>query len=139
MKFAYVFALAAAATVVSAETNAQRMARGLPPNAPAKRATPASRAKRGSPSNVPNSQCNTGPVQCCNSVETAGNGNRVDQLLGLLGLNVATGTPVGVNCSPISALGVGSGASCTQQPVCCSGNSYNGLVNIGCSPVNIAL
>ena len=42
MKFSVVLALVAAATVVSAETNAQRMARGLAPNAPGKRATPAS-------------------------------------------------------------------------------------------------
>lgn len=40
MRFASVLALAVAATVVSAETNAERMVRGLPPMAPARRATP---------------------------------------------------------------------------------------------------
>lgn len=46
MKFAAVFAVLATAATVSAsvlETNAQRFARGLPPKAPVKRATPASR------------------------------------------------------------------------------------------------
>ncbi|KIJ64703.1 hypothetical protein HYDPIDRAFT_111272 [Hydnomerulius pinastri MD-312] len=111
MKFAYVFALAAAATVVSAETNAQRMARGLPPMAPAKRATPASRAKRTSPSGSPGGSCDTGPIQCCNSMQTAGSGDIVDELLGLLGLDIGAGTPVGVSCSPITAVGTGSGAN----------------------------
>lgn len=37
MKFAAVITFAAAALVVSAETNAQRMARGLPPASPMKR------------------------------------------------------------------------------------------------------
>ncbi|KAF9238071.1 hydrophobin [Melanogaster broomeanus] len=130
MKFAVVVALAAAATVVSAETNAQRMARGLPPNAPAKRATPSFRAKRGSPSSTPTGSCNTGSIQCCSSMQTAGSGGSVDSLLGLLGLSIGSGTPVGLNCVAV----LGTGASCQQQPVCCSDNSYNGLVNIGCSP-----
>ncbi|KAH7883033.1 hydrophobin [Phlebopus sp. FC_14] len=141
MKFTPLLALAAAATVVSAETNAQRMARGLPPMAPAKRATPSYRAKRGSPSNTPTSSCNTGPVQCCNSMQTAGSGGVVDELLSLLGLtgSVSSGTSVGMNCSPITVVGTGSGTSCQQQPVCCENNDYNGLINIGCSPININL
>ena len=40
MKFSAVFLVACAAALVSAETNAERMARGLAPNAPARRATP---------------------------------------------------------------------------------------------------
>lgn len=40
MKVSAVLALIAAVTVVSADTNAQRLARGLAPNAPGKRATP---------------------------------------------------------------------------------------------------
>ena len=47
MKFAAALALVAAATVVSAETNAQRLARGLPPNAPARRASPVDGECRG--------------------------------------------------------------------------------------------
>ncbi|KAJ7807949.1 hypothetical protein B0H13DRAFT_2386098 [Mycena leptocephala] len=58
MKFSTVFiALAAVATVSAArvDTNAYRMARGLPLNPPAQRSTPALAAKRGTPSGVP--QC----------------------------------------------------------------------------------
>ncbi|PSS06513.1 hypothetical protein PHLCEN_2v3680 [Hermanssonia centrifuga] len=51
------------------------------------------------------SQCNTGPVQCCQSVQSASSGGIVD-LLGLLGivlqdLNVL----VGLTCSPVSVIG----------------------------------
>lgn len=40
MKFSAVFFVACAAALVSAETNAARMARGLAPNAPVRRGTP---------------------------------------------------------------------------------------------------
>ncbi|KIK96893.1 hypothetical protein PAXRUDRAFT_98316, partial [Paxillus rubicundulus Ve08.2h10] len=117
----------AAATVVSAETNAQRMARGLPPKAPARRGTPAYGARRGSPSSTPGgSQCNTGPVQCCNSMQKSGDNDEFDDFLGLLGVSVPAGTSVGAGCSPITAVGTGRGASCTQQPVCCENNNFNG-------------
>ncbi|KAJ6568545.1 hypothetical protein B0H19DRAFT_872163, partial [Mycena capillaripes] len=60
MKFSTVFiALTAVATVSAArvDTNAYRMARGLPPNPPAQRSTPALAAKRGTPSGVPVGEC----------------------------------------------------------------------------------
>ena len=46
MKFTAVLTFIAAATVVSAATNAERLARGLGPNAPGKRATPVAGACR---------------------------------------------------------------------------------------------
>jgi len=143
MKFAYVFAfVAAAATTAGAtyagETNANRMARGLPPLPPVRRATPASRARRSSPSGSPG-QCNTGPIQCCDSVQNANEGI-IPELLALLGLTgISPDTKVGTNCSPISGVGVGGGSQCSQEPVCCSNNQFNGLINIGCSPININL
>ncbi|KAF9467917.1 fungal hydrophobin-domain-containing protein [Collybia nuda] len=84
------------------------------------------------------SQCNTGPIQCCNSVQ-ASNAPGLLGLLGLLGvvLGPVTGL-VGLGCSPLSVIGVG-GNSCTAQPVCCTGNTFHGLINIGCSPININL
>jgi len=135
MKFSVVLALIAAATVVSAETNAQRLARGLDPNAPGKRATPVLAARHGSPSGYPGggSQCNTGSAQCCNSVHPAGSGGMVDELLSKVGAVVQLGTQVGVSCTGI----VGKGSDCKQQPVCCEGNSYSGIVNIGCSHISI--
>ncbi|KAH7907315.1 fungal hydrophobin-domain-containing protein [Hygrophoropsis aurantiaca] len=85
------------------------------------------------------SQCNTGSLSCCNSVQAA-DSSAVTTLLGLLGvvLGDLTGS-VGLNCSPITAVGTGSGATCTQEPVCCTNDYYNGLINVGCSPVNLNL
>ncbi|KAG2095058.1 hydrophobin [Suillus cothurnatus] len=132
MKFTSVLALAVAATVVSAETNADRLARGLPPLAPARRGTPVARAKRTSPSSG-SGQCNTGSTQCCDSVSKSGHGGHLDELLGLLAIEVPHNTPCGVSCSPMG----GKGSDCNQEPVCCENNSYNGIINIGCSPINI--
>ncbi|KAF8065012.1 hydrophobin [Lyophyllum atratum] len=141
MKFSTVFAVVAAAAVsvgaVPTETNADRLSRGLPPLPPVRRApTPAGVARRGTPSGTPN-QCNTGPVQCCNSV-TQANNPVAALLIGLLGIVVGPTVAVGLTCSPLSIIGIG-GNSCTSQPVCCTNNSFNGLIAIGCSPININL
>ncbi|KDR79960.1 hypothetical protein GALMADRAFT_1171623 [Galerina marginata CBS 339.88] len=86
----------------------------------------------------PASQCNTGSVQCCQSVQSASSPTAAG-LLGLLGIAVGSVTGlVGVTCSPITAIGVG-GNSCSAQPVCCSNNSFNGVVALGCTPVNLNL
>ncbi|PAV22587.1 hydrophobin [Pyrrhoderma noxium] len=84
-------------------------------------------------------QCNTGPVQCCQSVQDSGSGGLVSTLLGLLGVVLdGVNVPIGLTCSPISVIGLG-GNSCTAQPVCCDNNSFNGLIAIGCTPINIGL
>ncbi|KJA28160.1 hypothetical protein HYPSUDRAFT_212132 [Hypholoma sublateritium FD-334 SS-4] len=84
-------------------------------------------------------QCNSGPIQCCNSMQTASQSATTLGLLGLLGVVVQDITgQVGSNCSPISAIGV-SGNSCTQQTVCCQNNSFNGVIALGCTPININL
>ncbi|KAF5348028.1 hypothetical protein D9758_010050 [Tetrapyrgos nigripes] len=83
-------------------------------------------------------QCNTGPIQCCNSVQSSNTG-LVSGLLGLLGVVLGGVTAqVGVTCTPITVIG-GGGNSCTAQPVCCENNSFNGIIAIGCSPININL
>ncbi|TFK59722.1 fungal hydrophobin [Pluteus cervinus] len=84
------------------------------------------------------SQCNVGSVSCCNQVQSA-NHATVQQLTGLLGivLGGATGQ-VGINCTPVTVIGAG-GNSCSAQPVCCTNNDFNGLINVGCSPVNLNL
>ncbi|KAF4621441.1 hypothetical protein D9613_000153 [Agrocybe pediades] len=88
--------------------------------------------------NEPASQCNTGDLQCCNSVQSASSPS-VAGILGLLGIVVGSVTGlVGANCSPITAIGIG-GNSCSAQPVCCSNNTFNGVVALGCTPVNINL
>lgn len=136
MKFTSAVAVLAAVATVAAstshsETNADRLARGLTPKAPRayQRATPVSRtfntifsspmsvelatllgAKRSTPSSSPGGgQCNTGPVQCCNSVQKAGDknsGGLVENILDLLGLEVAADVLVGLTCSPIDVLGI---------------------------------
>ncbi|KAF8153772.1 fungal hydrophobin-domain-containing protein [Crassisporium funariophilum] len=87
---------------------------------------------------TPASQCNTGDLQCCNSAQAA-NSAAASALLGLLGIVVQDVTAiVGITCSPITAIGVG-GNSCSAQPVCCSNNSFHGVVALGCTPVNLNL
>ncbi|KAK7460981.1 hypothetical protein VKT23_008909 [Stygiomarasmius scandens] len=81
-------------------------------------------------------QCNTGSLQCCDSVEDA-HSDTVQTLLALLGAEVGDITgQVGVTCNPITVIGV-SGNNCNAQPVCCEGNNFNGVLALGCTPVNV--
>ncbi|EJD00318.1 hydrophobin 2 [Fomitiporia mediterranea MF3/22] len=83
-------------------------------------------------------QCNTGPIQCCQSVQPASS-SAASTLLGLLGIVLQDLTvDVGLTCSPISVIGLG-GNDCNASPVCCENNSFNGLIAIGCVPININL
>ncbi|EIW86203.1 fungal hydrophobin [Coniophora puteana RWD-64-598 SS2] len=83
-------------------------------------------------------QCNTGSAQCCNSVKQADD-ESLTGIFGLLGIVVGEVTgQVGVDCSPIGALSSGGG-QCNQHPVCCTNNTFKGLVNLGCSPINVGL
>ncbi|KDR84005.1 hypothetical protein GALMADRAFT_54476 [Galerina marginata CBS 339.88] len=92
-------------------------------------------ARRNEP---PASQCNTGDLQCCDSVQQA-DSPAASKIIALLGITVQDVTAlVGLTCSPISVIGVG-GNSCTAQPVCCENNSFKGVIAIGCTPVNINL
>ncbi|THH11957.1 hypothetical protein EW146_g7871 [Bondarzewia mesenterica] len=102
-------------------------------------ATPAPALKPILARQLPASQCNTGDLQCCNTVESA-SAPSAATLLGLLGI-VLQGVDVlvGLTCTPITVIGLGSGADCVQQPVCCENNNFNGLINIGCTPVNLGL
>ncbi|TBU28460.1 fungal hydrophobin-domain-containing protein [Dichomitus squalens] len=81
--------------------------------------------------------CNTGSIQCCNSVESTDN-NAVSALLGLLGVTLEgiTGS-VGLQCSPLQVVGLGGGNACSQQPVCCQNNNVGGLISIGCVPIEL--
>nr|BAB84547.1 hydrophobin-315 [Pholiota nameko] len=91
-------------------------------------------AATGSPSN----QCNTGSLQCCNSTGSATD-PAIAKLFALLGINVEDVTAlVGVTCSPITVVGA-SGSSCSEQPVCCTNDSFNGIVALGCAPINLNL
>jgi len=138
MKFSLVLSLVAAATVVSAATNAERFARGLGPNPPVQKREPSSslRARRSSPSSGP-SECKTGSAQCCNSVGSYGEHQGITDLVDFLALDVAPGTQCGSSCSPI--IGVLSSSSCDQHPVCCDNNNGDSLVSVNCSPITVGL
>ncbi|KAF9521764.1 fungal hydrophobin-domain-containing protein [Crepidotus variabilis] len=87
----------------------------------------------------PASQCNTGELYCCNNLEAA-NTDAISGILAALLVEVQPVTAIiGTSCSPIDVLSIGSGGNCAAQPVCCQNNHYEGLVVIGCSPVNINL
>ncbi|KAI0713767.1 fungal hydrophobin-domain-containing protein [Earliella scabrosa] len=81
------------------------------------------------------SKCNTGPVQCCNKLESA-NSDAGSAILSLLGIAVQDVTAkIGLECSPLSVVGVGSGSGCSTRPVCCENNNVGGLISIGCVPI----
>ncbi|KAF9467662.1 fungal hydrophobin-domain-containing protein [Collybia nuda] len=90
------------------------------------------------PTPLPASQCGTGNLHCCNALERADD-SVVGLLLGLLGVVIqGVEALVGINCSPIDILGIGQN-ECHDQPVCCQNNDFEGLIVIGCVPININL
>ncbi|EIW55701.1 fungal hydrophobin [Trametes versicolor FP-101664 SS1] len=104
-----------------------------PQSTPAKTVTVTKTAPASGPTE-PASSCSTGPIQCCNSVQSASS-PAGSLLLGLLGV-VVQGVDVllGLDCSPISVIGVGGG-ECNANAVCCQNNAVGGLISIGCVPV----
>ncbi|KAK0225277.1 hydrophobin-251 [Armillaria luteobubalina] len=85
---------------------------------------------------VTGGQCNTGSAQCCKSVQDP-KSSAVQQALGLLNIPIGTITAgVGLTCDPITVIGLGT-TQCANQPVCCEQNNYNGLVALGCTPINV--
>ncbi|EMD41254.1 hypothetical protein CERSUDRAFT_89831 [Gelatoporia subvermispora B] len=74
---------------------------------------------------------------CCESVGQA-DSDAIASILKGLGVVVQDVTAiVGVNCSPITVVGVGSGSACSSTTVSCSSNELGGLVQIGCVPVTL--
>ncbi|PBK73266.1 fungal hydrophobin [Armillaria solidipes] len=85
---------------------------------------------------VTGGSCNTGSAQCCKSVQDP-KSSAVQQALGLLNIPIGTITAgVGLTCDPITVIGLGT-TQCANQPVCCEQNNYNGLVALGCTPINV--
>ncbi|KAG6372624.1 hypothetical protein JVT61DRAFT_7373 [Boletus reticuloceps] len=87
-------------------------------------------------------QCNTGAVKCCNSVTNVGfrclpidyhsrlrprKASDIATVLDLLSYSYDPADSVGIDCTPFNIYGAGEAASCQEQPVCCSNNTYVGL------------
>ncbi|KAG6835099.1 hypothetical protein H0H93_004839 [Arthromyces matolae] len=88
---------------------------------------------------VAQTSCSTQNQQCCNSVQDATSPGVAEIVHSLLGVAVEDVTAqVGLTCTPISVLAI-SGVSCNQQTVCCENNNFNGLVALGCTPINLNL
>ncbi|TEB25928.1 fungal hydrophobin, partial [Coprinellus micaceus] len=79
--------------------------------------------------------CNSGSLHCCNET-VSGNSPSVSSIASLLGIAGSATSLVGIKCTPLAAIGISSN-NCAQQTACCTGNSFNGLVNVACTPVNV--
>ncbi|KAF5392213.1 hypothetical protein D9757_001433 [Collybiopsis confluens] len=88
----------------------------------------------GTTTTVPASSCSTGPIQCCNSTATVGSiaGAGILALLGIVVQDV--NVLLGINCSPITVIGVGGG-TCSAQAVCCAFICYR----VAWSPLDVSL
>ncbi|OCH87291.1 fungal hydrophobin [Obba rivulosa] len=74
-------------------------------------------------------------ASCCSSVGQV-DSDPIASVLKGLGVVIQDITAiVGVNCSPITVVGVGSGSACSGTTVTCSSNELGGLIQIGCVPV----
>ncbi|KAI1798179.1 fungal hydrophobin [Ganoderma leucocontextum] len=83
----------------------------------------------------PTSSCTSGPIQCCQSIQSPTD-PAASAILGLLDLVIeGLDVLVGLSCSPISVIGVGSGNACSANVVCCQNNNVGGLISIGCIPI----
>ncbi|TFK87818.1 fungal hydrophobin [Polyporus arcularius HHB13444] len=82
----------------------------------------------------PADKCTTGPIQCCESTKEVTD-PIAQSLLNSIGIVVkGADVLVGIICSPITVIGVGSG-ECSANAVCCENNSFGSLISIGCVPV----
>ncbi|KAF8895177.1 hypothetical protein BD779DRAFT_707048 [Infundibulicybe gibba] len=81
---------------------------------------------------TPASQCIAGNLQCCQSTEEASDVN-IPGLETLIAPIITLTGQVGLTCSPISLIGVGAN-SCAAKPVCCSNNSFKGLIALSAPP-----
>ncbi|EAU86723.2 hypothetical protein CC1G_06484 [Coprinopsis cinerea okayama7 len=86
-------------------------------------------------------QCNGGQVQCCNKVQDSKSLDAgVKGLLGVLNIDLSQLTgQVGVTCTAVNVVGVGGGSHCSNQAVCCNNNNFNGVVALGCTPINVSV
>ncbi|KIM29652.1 hypothetical protein M408DRAFT_67258 [Serendipita vermifera MAFF 305830] len=90
-----------------------------------------------SPESATALSCNVGEAQCCQSIHQT-QGTQAQFLSSLLGLALPVdNSMLGVQCTPIANLlsVLGGSSTCNSRPVCCTGNDYQGLVSLGCTPI----
>ncbi|KAF5320948.1 hypothetical protein D9619_001626 [Psilocybe cf. subviscida] len=81
-------------------------------------------------------ECSGGTINCCNSTQLSTAAN-LGSLGGLLGISLPNlGGLIGLTCSSIAALAA-LNQGCSTQQVCCTGNSFNGLIALGCIAINV--
>ncbi|KAI0689218.1 fungal hydrophobin-domain-containing protein [Cerioporus squamosus] len=91
----------------------------------------------GSPTTSSPASTPTSGAQCCASTGSTSDPAFVKEL-GLLGVIVeGVDVLVGLTCSPITVVGVGSGESCSGTTVTCTDNQFLPLVGIGCVPITL--
>ncbi|KAI0828862.1 fungal hydrophobin [Trametes gibbosa] len=83
-------------------------------------------------------QCNTGTLKCCDQLQDPKDASTI-ALLALLGIPLQnTDAQVGLQCDPISVVGLlPNGGKCQANPVCCSDKAEANLVSLGCLPANV--
>ncbi|THG98444.1 hypothetical protein EW026_g3748 [Hermanssonia centrifuga] len=73
---------------------------------------------------------------CCASTIPASSADGV-AILKAIGVDLSDlNVLLGLTCSPISVVGVGSGSACNSSPVSCSDGVVGGI-GIGCVPINL--
>ncbi|KAF9009575.1 hypothetical protein BDQ17DRAFT_1323123 [Cyathus striatus] len=141
MKFSAPLALIlAAATAVSAiptaETNADRLARGLPPMPPIKRATKVEAARRRAPSGVPD-VCSSGTnLKCCNNLKSPSDSSAKVIIALLQVKNIDPNSTVGLTCAPLTNIGYNAGV-CKSKPACCEKDYLGGVLSTGCTAASV--
>ncbi|KAL2835285.1 hypothetical protein BDW59DRAFT_6021 [Aspergillus cavernicola] len=87
-------------------------------------------------SQIPVAHC-PGPVQCCGRHGSAEDPT-ILSMAQVLGVDIrgTPGTMIALNCNPITVTGQAL-SSCGETPVCCRENLLNGLINVGCVPVEL--
>ncbi|EIW52224.1 hydrophobin-domain-containing protein [Trametes versicolor FP-101664 SS1] len=112
-------------------------------SAPATPTAPSTTAATPSPPATPSAPaggagtCSTGALQCCESVLSA-NSTAISPILGILGVVLQDlDLPIGLSCSGVTGVGVGSSDACSTNAVCCQNNDFGGVIAIGCLPVSL--
>ena len=98
------------------------------------------------PYGMSNTQCSTGPVQCCESIAHPGSANHASMLQTLNGVRAlkdlsealqGNAFAFGVECMPFSAWGAGFESSCQGETVCCDHTANGGNTGVNCTPFNV--